>query len=108
MLIFEHSEIGNKLFYFRKKLGLTQAEVAEAADLSTRTYANIERGNANMRIETILKICKVLNITPDDVLTQNDNKASINQQDVLNKLNNCSTKNKETALKILSAYLDSL
>ena len=69
MLLFDFHQIGNKLHDIRKKAGLTQSEVADAAGLSDRTYADIERGSVNMRIETILRICKALHITPDDVLT---------------------------------------
>ena len=57
MLIYDFREIGNRLLSFRKKAGLTQIEVAEAASPSDRTYADIERGSVNMRIETILRIC---------------------------------------------------
>lgn len=64
MLIFDFNQIGNKLHDIRKRMGMTQAEVAEAAGLSDRTYADIERGSVNMCIETILRICKVLHITP--------------------------------------------
>ncbi|WP_049962918.1 helix-turn-helix transcriptional regulator [Ruminococcus sp. HUN007] len=70
MLIFDFKTIGCKLYNIRKKAGLTQSEVAEAANLSDRTYADIERGTVNMRIETILKICSALKITPDAVLTE--------------------------------------
>ena len=56
MLIHDFSKIGEKLFAFRKKIGMTQFEVAEAAGLSDRTYADIERGSVNMRVETLLKI----------------------------------------------------
>ena len=49
---------------------MTQSEVAEAAGLSERTYADIERGDVNTRIETILKVCDALQITPDAVLTE--------------------------------------
>ena len=62
MLIYDFREIGNRLLAFRKKAGLTQIEVAEAAGLSDRTYADIERGSVNMRIETILRICDALHI----------------------------------------------
>ena len=62
MLIYDFRVIGNRLLAFRKKAGLTQIEVAEAAGLSDRTYADIERGSVNMRIETILRICDVLHI----------------------------------------------
>ena len=70
MLIFDLRVIGNKLLCIRKRMGMTQAEVAEAAGLSDRTYADIERGTVNMRTETILKICSILHITPDEVLTE--------------------------------------
>ena len=41
MLLFDFRAIGNKLLAIRKRLGMTQAEVAEAAGLSDRTYADI-------------------------------------------------------------------
>ena len=56
MLIKDLKIIGNKLLEFRKKAGLTQSQVAEMADLSDRTYADIERGNANMRTDTMVRI----------------------------------------------------
>lgn len=89
-------------------MGMTQSEVAEAAELSTRTYADIERGSVNMRIETVLKICNVLHITPDEILTTEDSSISARQQELWERLNDCSPKDKETALKLLSVYLESL
>ena len=47
MLIFDLHTIGNRLLMIRKRMGMTQAEVAEAAGLSDRTYADIERGTVN-------------------------------------------------------------
>lgn len=41
MLIFDFHTIGNKMLSERKRIGLTQAEVAERAGLSDRTYADI-------------------------------------------------------------------
>ena len=43
MLLFDMMTIGNRLLAARKRLGMTQAEVAERAGLSDRTYADIER-----------------------------------------------------------------
>jgi len=108
VLIFNFSTIGEKLFSIRKKMGLTQAEVAEAAELSTRTYADIERGSVNMRIETVLRICNVLHITPDEILTTDNSSISAKQQELWERLNLCSSKDKETALKLLSVHLESL
>ena len=70
MLVLDFHAVGNKLLSIRKRVGMTQAEVAEAAGLSDRTYADIERGTVNMRVETILRICNVLHITPDEILTE--------------------------------------
>lgn len=108
MLLFDFREIGNKLYSFRKRAGMTQAEVAEAAGLSDRTYADIERGSVNMRIETVLRICNVLHITPDEVLTEDAPSLTSKQDEILRRLNACSSKDKETALSLLNVFLKSL
>lgn len=108
MLIFDFHAIGNRLLTIRKKLGLTQAEVAEAAGLSDRTYADIERGTVNMRIETVLRICNVLHITPDEILTEDHSSATVREQELLDRLSTCNPKDKETALQLLAVYLQSL
>ena len=108
MLVFDLRAIGNKLLVIRKRMGMTQAEVAEAAGLSDRTYADIERGTVNMRTETILRICNVLHITPDEVLTEESNSLNTKQAELWEKLNGCNPKDKETALQLLSVFLRSL
>ena len=108
VLILDLKDIGNNLYKFRKKNGYTQAEVAEKADLSTRTYAEIERGGVNMRIETFLKICTVLQITPDKILTKEISDIKEAEEEIFKRLKNCHPKGKETAIKILQLYLESL
>ena len=108
MLVFDLHTIGNKLLIVRKRMGMTQAEVAESAGLSDRTYADIERGTVNMRTETILRICNTLHITPDENLTEDSTSLSIQQTELWARLNACNSKDKETALQLLSIYLKSL
>ncbi len=108
MLIFDFRAIGNKLYTIRRHIGLTQAEVAEKADISDRTYADIERGTVNMRMETLLRICNVLHITPDEILTENNPCLVARQNEILQRLDACSPKDKETALRLLLVYLQSL
>lgn len=105
MLIFDFLAIGNKLCLIRKNMGMTQAEVAEAAGVCDRTYADIERGSVNMRVETLLRICKVLKITPDEILTSD---TDLSSEEIMNLLNLTSGKNRKTALKILEAYLQNV
>lgn len=108
MLIFDLQSIGNRLLSIRKRMGMTQAEVAEAAGLSDRTYADIERGSVNMRIETILRICNVFHITPDEILTEECSSLTARQEELWSRLNGCNPKDRETALQLLSVYLKSL
>lgn len=109
MLISDLKIIGSRLRTYRKKLNMTQSEVAEAAILSDRAYADIERGISNPRLETFLNICKVLQITPDEILIDTSDTNIFNlQDDVLSALSSCSSQERQTALQLLSIYLNSL
>lgn len=108
MLLYDFRLIGNKLLSYRKKAGMTQSEVADAAGLSDRTYADIERGSVNMRMETFLKICDALHITPDAILTEEKVPSPLKQQELLDQLGTCTPHEYQTALQLLAVYLDSL
>ena len=108
MLVFDFRTIGNNLYTIRHRLGMTQAEVAEAAGISDRTYADIERGSANMRMETLLRICLVLQITPNEILTEKLDFITVDELKILNRLQCCKPQEKETALRLLSVYFQSL
>lgn len=108
MLIFDSRAVGNKLLAIRKRMGLTQMQVAEAAELSDRAYADIERGTVNMRMDTILRICRALHVTPDEIFTEDDEPADVRQEELLARLEACSPRDRETALELLSVFLRSL
>lgn len=107
MLISDMHAIGNNLFRIRKAKGLTQSEVAELSELSDRTYADIERGSVSMRVDTLIKICSALQITPNDIMVDND-PPPLTPQDITDMINHCSVKEKETAMQLLQIYLRSL
>ena len=108
MLVYDLHVIGNTLLLYRKKLGMTQAEVAEKAGISDRAYADFERGTVKMRTDTFLRICDVLRITPNDVLTQREGIKPLYWDELFGKLEKCSEKDRETAFKLLSVFLESL
>lgn len=108
MLVLNLQKIGNELYEIRRKRGLSRLEVAEMADISDRTYADIERGSVNMRIETVLRICVALNVTPDEVFIDKEEDFAEQKESLLSRLDNCSPKETETAIKLLSVYLDSI
>lgn len=107
MLIFDIREIGNLLLKYRKKAGLTQAELAEKAQISDRTYADIERGFSNMRVDTLLNICHALNITPNDILLR-EHEVFVEFEELSACLSQCSSAERKTALMLMQVYLRSL
>lgn len=100
--------IGNKLLSFRRRLSMTQAEIAEAAGISDRTYADIERGLVNMRIGTFIQICNVLNVTPNEVLLEESINAEIDFEKLLEKLSTCTQKERNIAYELINVYLKGL
>lgn len=108
MLIRDYRAIGNRLLAIRKKAGLTQAEVAGLAGLSDRTYADIERGTVNMRMETLLSICETLKVTPDEILTEEQTDNTEEQKAIWEQLFACSPKERQTAFDLINVYLKSL
>lgn len=103
------TEIGNRLLEVRKKSGLTQVEVAERASITERTYADIERGTKNMRVDTLCRICSSLNISPDYLLVSDyKKKLALSQEQILQHLEQCTPKDKEIALRIVDTFLNAL
>ena len=98
-------QIGEKLYTHRKKTGLTQSELAELAGVSDRTYADIERGSTTMRIDTLVKICGALHITPDAILVKEKAATALRQEELFARLSLCDDKSKATAMEILDAFL---
>ncbi len=108
MLVTNLHIIGNKLYEIRKRSGLTREEVAERANLSDRTYADIERGSSNMRAETLIGICNALHITPNEIFVDTEAELDVQQEEIFNRLKECSARERETALKLIEVYLNSL
>lgn len=104
MLIRDFREIGNRLYKARKIKGLTQAEVAERAKLSDRTYADIERGTVNMRVETALRICEALNITPNDLFCEKKSEVPT-KKEIQDLLERCSEEERKTVFQIMEIIL---
>lgn len=65
--------IGERIASRRKQLRLTQQQAAEMCDLSHQFFACVERGLKNIRAESILKICRSMDISADYLLTGHSN-----------------------------------
>ena len=55
--MYDKIALGDFLRTAREKQHLTQAQLAEYCDLSSRCIGNIERGEADPKLSTIVEIC---------------------------------------------------
>ena len=62
-------KIGQNLSAIRQQHGLTQSELAEAEGVTTDHISQVENGTNGISLELILKICRTLKITPNDILS---------------------------------------
>ncbi len=56
-------ELAPLVKYHRKKAGLSQLELAKLAGVGKTVVFDIEKGKASVRLDTLLKVLRVLNIT---------------------------------------------
>lgn len=59
--------VAKKLKALRLKRGLTQAKVAQNANMSTNYYAKIERGEVRPSIDIYERLAKSLKVTASDI-----------------------------------------
>ena len=61
--------IGKRIQNRRKKLGYTQEQLADLMNVSVQMVSNLERGNKAIRIENLIKLSRILEISTDYILT---------------------------------------
>jgi transcriptional regulator with XRE-family HTH domain len=68
------STIGERIREYRAKMGLSQAELAEKADIPRMMVSHIESDKANPTLATLEKISSKLGIPMTDLFTEVDHK----------------------------------
>lgn len=106
-----------KLFRKRRlELNMMQTEVAEIADISNNFYSNIERGKTKPSVETVLKICKALKLSLDEIIFEEElsekevyaKEALKDFERILTENNNKSIENTIDFCKALATLLEKL
>ncbi len=64
----DYVELGKRIAAQRKTLGLKQYQVNELAGLSDKYLSNIETARSIPSIDVLMRICTVLNTTPNHLL----------------------------------------
>ncbi len=63
------ADIGKRIQIRRKQLGYTQEQLASMMDVSIQMISNLERGNKAVRIENLVTLSHILNVSTDYILT---------------------------------------
>ncbi len=62
-------EIGQRIAARRRQCGYTQEQMAGMMDVSIQMVSNLERGMKSIRIENLVKLCQILDVSTDYILT---------------------------------------
>ncbi len=74
----DYQQIGQQIRAARLRRKMTQAQLAEAADLSVPYISHVERGKKRVSLDALLRISRALDVTVDQLLagTQPQDKAA--------------------------------
>jgi len=101
----KYALIGERISAKRKQLKLTQAELAEKADLTPKYISKIESSkNRSLSIKSVLQICGALDVSPNYLLLGiKDDDENAGYIDVTQKLKLCDAKQLRQVSKFIDA-----
>lgn len=70
-------EMGQRIMVRRKTLRMTQEDLAEKLGVSTQMISNLELGKKAIRPENLARVCEVLGLSADFVLTGTNTKTAV-------------------------------
>jgi transcriptional regulator with XRE-family HTH domain len=65
--------VGNNIKKYRKKLGISQEELAEKAGLHRTYIGGIERGERNITLDSLQVIALALDVAPIELIVEEEN-----------------------------------
>jgi len=92
-------KIGAKIKLARKEKGYTQEQLADMIELSNRTINLMEKGKSGMTLETLIKFCNALDVSPNYVLSYKPS-----EEDISKILDNFTNKQKDLIKEFLSVF----
>lgn len=103
---YDKKAAGERIRQQRKALGLTQEDFAERIARVPKFCADIERGQTGMSIDTMLRICNLLKMSPDSLLLGKTNTGKTAEMDlIISALERCTPKQRKDAYELLKLFL---
>ena len=60
-------QLGMNITYYRKKCGLSQAQLAEKLNISRTHMSRIETATCAASLDVLFSICDILNVSPQEL-----------------------------------------
>lgn len=65
----DYKDMGMRIRAARRRMGLTQEQLAEKADISASFMGHLERGTRVASLETLITLCNELEVKPEYLLS---------------------------------------
>lgn len=101
-------QIGQKIKEQRKRLNLTQAELAEKADMHEKQISRIEAGLNHPTFDNFIKIIDILELKMSDFDPSNKQKLNKLKDDLIFAINNSTDKELKIYLDIIGSLKKNL
>ena len=99
----QFENIGERIRLLRLEAGMTQEQLAEAADLTPQFVGQLERGNRMPRLDSLARLAHVFGVSPVQMLQGEDEEAGI-----IALLEDCSAAERSVILEAAKAVKTSL
>lgn len=99
-------ELGEKIKRMRKQKGLTQEQLAEIVDISSRNLSNIEVGANFPKAETLERLLTALNISTEELFANDHIKTNSELLEDINFYINSAKDDRKTLEKIYKILRD--
>lgn len=104
-----YSLIGNRIKAARKAKGLSQSELSELIDRSVGYMSYIETGSKKPSLETLIQIANALDVTIDELLSDNLAAASpVSNTQINQLLSDCSAFEKRVILLSIKSIKEAI
>ena len=100
----DYKRLGKRIREERRRLNLTQAQLAEDIDISDTYMGAIERGERSLTLDTLVRLVNRLGVTVDYMLSDSVSDSDSNIMNQLKQIIDCQPlERKQMAVNVLRA-----
>ena len=99
-------QVGHRIRELREARGLTQEHLAEKAGINGKYFGAIERGEVNLTLSSIEKICRTLDVPPGNLFQDQDAGKRTDSEEILRLVKSIIKQGDKGKAKRLRVFLE--